>query len=402
MRNKQYRDIFKEEENPKNIIEAIEQDLEQEAEQIEKSAKPEEMDKTRKQRNELQARELLSKRKNKVIEYWNNLQLQKKYDKCIKETDTTKITRRGKEIISKALTSGLRKSLKQELVTLGADYLPLNLRPHGEYGSTCHQIELNGCANLSAHLTDILSEGEQNIVAIAGFLAELNVCGHKNPIVLDDPVCSLDHKCSEKIAERLVQESTKRQIIIFTHNISFLLDLQGKSESQGKYCHCVNVHREGAFAGVIRSEEPWHAMPVSKRLNFIEKELTKIVNLYQNNQQEYNKQIAILYGYLRETWEAAIEECLFNKVIRRFQAEVKTLSLREVVIEKSDYNTIEEGMSKCSKWMIGHSLSREITDNRPAPHEFQEDVKKLRNFDSSMRSRRKVLNMQKITIPEIG
>jgi energy-coupling factor transporter ATP-binding protein EcfA2 len=402
-RNKYDRDIFKVEENPKVVIEAIEQDLEQEAEQMEKNAEPEEIDKTRKQRDELQARELLSKRKNNIIEYRENLQLQKKYDKCIKETDTTKITRRGKEIISNALTSGLQDSLKQELVTLGVDYLPLNLKPHGEYGTTCHQIELDGCTSLPAHLTDILSEGEQNIVAIAGFLAELNVCGHKNPIVLDDPVCSFDHKYSEKIAKRLVQESTKRQIIIFTHDISFLLDLQGKSESQGMYCHCVNVHREGAFSGVTRGEEPWHAMSVSKRLNFIEQELTKIVNLFPDNQQEYNKQVAILYDYLRETWEAAIEECLFFKVIGRFQPGVKTDRLREVYIDKSDCDLIVEEWEKCSKWMIGHSLSRQISDNRPSPNEFQEDIKKLRNFDNSMRSKRKISkNVQKITIPEIG
>ncbi len=402
-RNKCDRYISKIEENPKNIIETIEQDLEQEAKQIEKNAKTEEINKIRKQRDELQARELLSKRKDKILEYRKNSQLQKKYDKCIKETDTTQITCRGREIISNALTCGLQKSLKQELVTLGADYLPLNLKPHGEYGTTYHQIELDGCTDLSAHLTDILSEGEQNIVAIAGFLAELNVCGHKNPIVLDDPVCSLDHKYSEKIAERLVQESAKRQIIVFTHNISFLLDLQNKSESQGQYCHCVDVHREGNVTGVIRGEESWHAMPINRRLHFIEQEVTKIASLYQSNQQEYNKAAGILYGYLRETWEAAIEDCLFNKVIRRFQAEVKTRSLREVIIEKSDCDTIEEEMSKCSKWMIGHSLSIQISDNRPSPYELQQDIGKLRNFDNAMKTRRKTtIAMQQIPIPEIG
>jgi len=402
-RNKYERDISKIEENPKNMIEIVEQDLEQEAKQIEKNAKPEEINNLRKQRDELQAREILSQRKNKILEYKKNLRLQKKYNECIKETDTAQITRRGREIISNALTPDLQKSLKGELVTLGADYLPLNLKPHGEYGTTLHQIELNGCINLSAHLTDILSEGEQKIVAIAGFLAELNVCGHKNPIVLDDPVCSLDHKYSEKIAERLVQESAKRQIIIFTHDISFLLDLQGKSESEGRYCHCVNVHREGAFAGVTRGDEPWHAMSVNKRLGFIEQKITKIANLYPNNQQEYNQQAAILYDYLRQTWEAAIEECLFYKVIGRFQPGVKTLRLKEVYIEKSDCDLIVTEWEKCSKWFIGHSLSRQISDNRPAPYELQEDVKKLRNFASTMRTKRKAtIAMEQITIPEIG
>jgi len=113
--------------------------------------------------------------------------------------------------------------------------------------------------------------------------------------------------------------------------------------------------------------------------------------------------ILVLYGYLRETWEAAIEECLFNKVIRRFQAEIKTLRLKEVAINKSDCDTVEVGMGKCSKWMIGHDLSRKISDNRPAPYEFQEDIKKLKDFVHTMKTRRKTVKVpQQTPIPEIG
>ncbi len=402
-RNKYEWDISKIEENPKKKIEIIEQVLEQEAEQVEKNAKPDEIIKLKDQRDELKGRKIIKKGKDKILDYRNKLQLKEKYYQCIKNTDTTQVTRMGRKIISKALTPEFQKYLREELDFLGASYLPLNIKPHGDYGTTRHKIELKVCKKTSNYLTDILSEGEQKIVAIAGFLAELNVCGHKNPIVFDDPVCSLDHKYSEKIAERLVKESAKRQIVVFTHNISFLLDLQNKSRSQDQYCHCINVHREGNIVGVTRGEEPWHAMPVRRRIHFIEQELTKIASLYQSNPREYNKEAGILYGYLRETWEATVEECLFNNVIRRFQAEVKTQSLREVTIEKSDCDTIEEEMSKCSKWMIGHSLSRQISDNRPAPYEFQQDIKKLRSFVETMRTRRKTTKaMRPITIPGIG
>lgn len=157
------------------------------------------------------------------------------------------------------------------------------------------------------------------------------------------------------------------------------------------------------MAGVTRGEESWHAMSVNKRLNYIEQEITKIAGLYQIKQHKYNQQAGILYGYLRETWEAAIEECPFNKVIRRFQAEIKTQSLRDVVIEQSDYNTIEEGMTKCSKWMIGHDLSKQISDNRPAPHELQEDVKILKDFAHTMKTRRKTTqSARQIPIAGIG
>lgn len=101
--------------------------------------------------------------------------------------------------------------------------------------------------------------------------------------------------------------------------------------------------------------------------------------------------------------QAAVEEYLFNKVVRRFQAEVKTQSLKEVTIKTSDYDAIEEGMTKCSKWLIGHDRSKNITDNRPAPCELREDVKKLRDFVTAIKTRRKTPEVKRqITAPEIG
>ena len=44
-----------------------------------------------------------------------------------------------------------------------------------------------------ARTSEILSEGETRVIAIAGFLAELQLAPHANAIVLDDPVSSLDH-----------------------------------------------------------------------------------------------------------------------------------------------------------------------------------------------------------------
>lgn len=352
---------------------------------------------------ESKAKKQFAENKAAITAYIESLRKAALYENAVRSLNTRSITDKGSSLIKDALTPQLMTALSNELKFLGASYLPLNLKHSGSAGRNLHQMKMNGVANADIRLTEILSEGEQKVIAIAGFLAELNLQDKPAPIVFDDPVSSLDHKFSEKIATRLVEESAKRQVIIFTHDISFLLDLQEKSEAQGQYSYCINVCREGSAAGIQRGEESWHAMSVNKRLNFIDQEITQIATLYETNQQEYNQQAGVLYDYLRETWEAAIEECLFNKVIRRFQAEVKTQSLREVTIEKSDYDTIDEGMTKCSKWMIGHDLSKKITDNRPAPYEFQEDVKKLRDFVSTIKTRRKVTEvMRQIAVPEIG
>lgn len=352
---------------------------------------------------ELKAKKQFAENKKTITAYIEALRKLELYENAIRNLNTRSITDKGSSLIKEALTPQLMTTLSNELKSLGASYFPLNLKHSGSAGKNLHQMKIDGMVNTDVKLTEILSEGEQKVIAIAGFLAELNLQDKIAPIIFDDPVSSLDHKFSEKIAMRLVQESAKRQVIIFTHDISFLLDLQEKSETQGQYCYCINVCREGRVAGLMRSEESWHTMPVNKRLNFIDQEITKILPLYQANQQEYNQQAGLLYGYLRETWEATVEEYLFNKVIRRFQAEIKTQSLKEVTIEKSDNDTIDYGMTKCSKWMVGHDLSKKISDNRPTPQEIQEDVKKLKDFVTTIKTRRKITEkMQIIPVPEIG
>lgn len=375
-----------------------------EVETCRKNSEPVGLEKLKEELAELKARKQFAENKKSISEYLKSLKKISLYERVIQDLNTRPITDKGSSLIKEALTPQLMEALSNELAFLNADYLPLNLKHYGRAGKNLHQMKIDGIADtVGVKLTEILSEGEQHVIAVAGFLAELSMHGNPAPIVLDDPVSSLDHKFSEKIATRLVQESAKRQVVVFTHDISFLLDLQEKSESQGQYCFCINVYREGDIAGVTRAEESWHVMSVNKRLNYIEQEITKIAGLYQSKQNEYNQQAGILYGYLRETWEAAIEECLFNKVVRRFQAEIKTQSLKDVVIEQSDYNTIEEGMIKCSKWMIGHDLSKHISDNRPAPYEFQEDVKILRDFVYICKTRRKTTqSARQIPITEIG
>ena len=86
------------------------------------------------------------------------------------------------------------------------------------------------------------------------------------------------------------------------------------------------------------------------------------------------------YGLLRETWERAIEEVVLNDVISRFRPSIETQRLKGVTIETSDYVTIDEGMSKCSRWMTGHDSSGAIATPFPEPAEIEEDIKQLVDF----------------------
>ena len=68
----------------------------------------------------------------------------------------------------------------------------------------------------------ILSEGEQKVLAISDFISEMRLSEINKGIIFDDPVTSLDDYRKNEIGKRLVEESIKKQVIIFTHDLVFV------------------------------------------------------------------------------------------------------------------------------------------------------------------------------------
>jgi energy-coupling factor transporter ATP-binding protein EcfA2 len=244
-----------------------------------------------------------------------------------------------------------------------------------------------------AHTSQVLSEGEARVIAIAGFLAELKVAKHANAIVLDDPVSSLDHVFTGKTAARFAQEGLTRQVIIFTHNIAFLMDLEDACEALAKAGTPVAItvntlRRGGKSAGITTDGAPWHAMKVKQRAHHLEELVHKIKPLYNDNIAEYNEKASHIYGLLREAWESCVEDDLFYNVVCRYRNSVQTRQLLEVAIEDLDIHQIDLQISKASTWMTGHDKSKAMHDDRPAPDELLADINALRQFSKQLITRR--------------
>ena len=308
---------------------------------------------------------------------------------------TQEITRQGTTVIRKKLAPALLRAFKTELIALGATRVPISVKPSGAAGeNAAHEMLLEGAKALGAtRMSQVLSEGEARVIAVAGFLAELKLAPHANAVVLDDPVSSLDHVFTGKIAARLAHEGLTRHVIIFTHNIAFLMELEDACEALAKAGTPVGitVHtlwRGGKSAGITTEGAPWHAMKVKLRAQYHEEFAHKIKPLYQDNVVEYNEKAAHAYGLLREAWESCIEDDLFYNVVCRYRNSVQTLKLIEVAIEDSDIKQVDLHMSKASTWMTGHDKSKALHDNRPAPDELLADIGALRTFSKKLIDRR--------------
>ena len=111
--------------------------LEKEAEGFEKAADPTERDKLKNEKAELLARKCFVDNCAKVLTYLANIKTAHKCDQARVSTDTASITRKGKNVVSEALTPQLKGAIQTELELLGVDHLPLNLKPSGSRGEHC-------------------------------------------------------------------------------------------------------------------------------------------------------------------------------------------------------------------------------------------------------------------------
>jgi len=393
--------------SPNEDLNKIMEELETKAQQKEKNADPGALDELKKKKVELEAQKYFVERKKEILDHLALLKKIHQYEECMKKLTTTAITRKGNSVVSSGLTQRFSHDLIKELKALGAYHLPLQLKSSGSGGQTKYQIELQEKVNKKARLSEVLSEGEQRVVALSGFFAELNLGDHECPIVFDDPVSSLDHRYREKIAERLVQESLKRQVIVFTHDIAFLLALEDKAGVNQSCFYTQTVRRAGDSSGRITDGRPWHALGVEKRKNYLKNKINEFKNLFPSDMEQYNQRAAEFYSLLRETWEASIEEVLFNKTIQRHSAVVHTQQLKLVYITTNDYILIDRAMSNCSKWMIGHDTSMALDINRPNPEDLEKDIEALDNFLKEIKKRSKELkkergNALKPLRPEVG
>ncbi|XQM36835.1 AAA family ATPase [Cupriavidus sp. H19C3] len=208
-------------------------------------------------------------------------------------------------------------------------------------------------------------------------------------IVFDDPVSSLDFRWRDGVARRLVEEAKKRQVIVFTHDVVFLLLLKQYAEAEAVEQLDQHVRHQPQGAGVCTEELPWVAMPVKKKIGYIKSEWQAVDKLEREGQQDkYEKEAKYLYGLLREAWERAIEEVLLNNVVERFQVGVQTQRLKVVDIDAADYGAIEVGMGKCSKWLPGHDKA--AADRAPVPGsaELKADIEALETWIAAIRKRR--------------
>ena len=344
---------------------------------------PERERELRQELTELEARDKLRGRLDDVTTWIGTLQRMAALRGAHTALATNRITTKQRELSEAAVTGTLDAKLKEELHNLRCEHLPVDLHPHTAIGETQVGLRLAG-AHGAPHVSDIASEGEQRALSLSFFLAEVATSENDGGIVVDDPVSSLDDERRAYIADRLVEEAHRRQVIVLTHDLPFVLDLVDLAEKAGIEPLVQAVWCMGTEVGRVDDHLPFKAMKLRQRLGVLDQEVAQ-----WNNQptprdlDEAWRRVRDYYSRLRITWERAVEERLFRGVVQRFQREVKTLALDDVVVTPELVGTIKEGMTRCSQFV--HDEPPGTSTMLPGRTDLAADLAKLKDFERQTR-----------------
>ena len=330
---------------------------------------------------ELESRRLLGEKLEVVAKEVERHKRIAAYGECLRDVDTGPITRKSTEVTQEAVTKQLQGTFKAEIQKLGLTYLGVQLEVEGgRRGTLYHRLRLQGAT--SVDLGRVVSEGEARTLSLAAFFSELSTAAEPSTIIFDDPVSSLDHLWRENVVRRLAEESRTRQVIVFTHDITFLLALQRHAEELGVDCQGQQLRRDRTGAGISSSDLPWKAMKVNAQIGVLRNDWQQAEKTFRTgSRDDYDREAQLIYGRLREAWERGAEQVLLGGVVERYRPNIQTQQIAILsAITKGDCEELEAGMTKSSRWLVGHDKAPAENTPVPEPDEIYQDIEALEKW----------------------
>jgi energy-coupling factor transporter ATP-binding protein EcfA2 len=338
----------------------------------------------------LRARQNLATCVDAVLALIDRMKMKRLLESCEQDLKTRPISEKSKVFARKAVTPALKKALEIEFTVLGIGYIKTKVKDRPDRGKMWYRLLLD---LPSTHkLEEILSEGEQRAIALGSFLAELKLANHAGGIVFDDPVSSLDHWWRQNVAKRLVEEAARRQVIVLTHDTSFLGQLRDEIELKNTPHSIQFLEWKDNNPGYVSDGLPWEHQGYKERIDALEKAQRAFVKMpwpAYPGQAESSK-MRHQYGQLRATIERVIQDVVFNGVVKRYRDWIRVDSLAEVVgFEASEHDEIERLHKRCCDVVDAHDPSSAKNAPVPSAQDFGRDIEALRNVISAIKARRK-------------
>lgn len=318
---------------------------------------------------------LISSQKDLFVEWFEKIDNVNELKKCQSELSTRGISSLARTASQTLVTENLKTKFQEELDALGLKKLRVDLTDAGTLrGQAFMQLKLFNNNSVS----DVLSEGEQKGVALALFIAERRMQLSQNPIILDDPVNSLDHFITAKLVERLSRLGN--QIIIFSHNLllqTSLLNLRGIHEcGVNQKSSCGKPTKHLFMYSVVSYNRDKKGVIIEKKQDNVANNLKNAHNLL--NKIPFSDDYSIMVGaILRHTIELIIDEKIFsNQIPVKFHGRKNAIQWEQLKTLNPDVTMIDKLNGLFSRLSGGDLHSGIEQSDNPIDHDELEDIYK--------------------------
>ena len=261
---------------------------------------------------------------------------------------TNKITTESNRLASVLITEAYINRFIYELKKLAPKIKVKLEKASSQKGSTPYKVTIDTDSGIKCKPEDILSEGEQRIVALAAFFADATGRESKTPLIIDDPISSLDLLYEEKATREIVRLAAERQVIVFTHRISLLVGMKEACKNAGIpfLDHYIRSTKKGNGLPDFEDE---YTGDLKAQLNGL-KNVVRDIEDGDPDSREYNDAILRACQTFRKCVERSVEDILLLGMVHRFDRRImtngKVLKLTRLSVD--DVKIIDDMMTKYS------------------------------------------------------
>jgi len=353
-------------------------------EQLEKSDTQQRLAKAERALRELKHRQLLGEQLPGIIAYVEKRKWAVKAQQSLGSTRA--ITLKYNELFQELVTERYRGLFEQTLRRFKKD-IKVTIETRGFKGETVRHVVLNPKSFRAGFSVDqILSEGEKRAVAMADFLTEAALDQHSSGVILDDPVTSLDDEWKRILADCLAELAKTRQVVIFTHDLSFLYRIKERAAELAVDVVTHWIREENGQPGFVYLNNS----PVCEK-DF--KSTAKAREYYSKAKEAPPAEQQVLlqqgFGALRTSYEALIIFEMFNEVVARFEERISFGRLKDVRIDPKLVDEIIRRMETLSKCIDAHLHSDAFGSVKPSPAALFDEIEAFESIRRAQKDLKK-------------
>ncbi len=317
-----------------------------------------------------------------------------KYEEWEQLANSRNISLKAGRVAEQVVTQEYVDRFNRELNLLGAARIKVELiKTQTRKGQALHGLRLKGVKlPMDNNPETVLSEGERRVVSLAAFLADVAEKPHSAPFVFDDPISSLDQDFEWQVATRLAQLARTRQVLVFTHRLSFYGAMEDSARKVGENWKRKQLEQRciESFSGATghpTDESFWNANTKNgnnillARLDIAKKAAAT------DGANDYRIQAKGICTDFRILLERTVEDDLLNQIVRRHRRSVTTDNRlnRLASINPKDCELLDYLMTKYSCYE--HSQSMETPAFIPDESELRADLESLKEWREEFRKR---------------